>query len=151
MHEVVKLIDSTLDATFSKLAHNITKLQEKLEKTPEQFVGYPNPYSNQYGDYGYATGVLMYWAVILVIALTMIVYGICIWKGMRGNFDLQRQLTGEPAVKLNFNNPLAPKQATASHLQSPQMAMSSRRSSTSEVMTLDDNVTSRKDSTVLPH
>ena len=140
MHEAVKLIENSLDATFTRLAQNISILQDQLEKTPKMYA-YPNPYSNQYGDYGYATGVLCYWAVIIVIALTMILYGICIWKGMRGNFDLQRQLTGEQPVKLNFANPLNPKQ---NHLQSPQMSMSSRRSSTSEVMTIDDTIRNTK-------
>ena len=137
MHDAVKLIDRAIEASFSQLTENITRLQEKLQNQPPNMHYYSNPYSNQYGDYGYATGVLCYWAVIIVIALTMILYGICIWKGMRGNFDLQRQLTGEQPVKLNFTNPLNPKQ---NHLQSPQMSMSSRRSSTSEVMTVDDTV-----------
>ena len=71
MHEAVKLIENSLDATFTRLAQNISILQDKLEKTPQMYA-YPNPYSNQYGDYGYATGVLCYWAVIIVIAAVVL-------------------------------------------------------------------------------
>ena len=152
MHDAVKLIDRAIEASFSQLTENITRLQEKLQNQPPNMHYYSNPYSNQYGDYGYATGVLIYWGVVLVLALTMVLYGVCIWKGMRGNFDLQRAITGEPVNKLSFTNPLAPQQPPQnmgmSTLQQPTN-MSSRRSSTSEIMTTaDDNLGNRRESTV---
>ena len=48
----------------------------------------------------------VYWGVIIVLILTMCLYGVCIWKGMRGNWDLQRRVTDEPNPKLNFANPM---------------------------------------------
>ena len=38
--------------------------------------GLNNPYQNEYGDYGYATGVIVYWGVIIVLILTCMLYGV---------------------------------------------------------------------------
>ena len=31
---------------------------------------------------------------------------VCIWKGMRGNWDMERRMTDEPNPKLAFVNPI---------------------------------------------
>ena len=103
MHEMADLIDKTIAIRLEQLHRNISIINDHIQRTRVKSY---SPYVNEYGDYGYATGVIVYWGVVIVLALTCVLYGVCIWKGMRGNWDLQRRITDEPNPKLAFTNPL---------------------------------------------
>ena len=51
---VAELIDKTIQLRLEQLHRNISVINDHLHRIR----GKPNPYVNEYGDYGYATGVL---------------------------------------------------------------------------------------------
>ena len=51
---VAELIDKTIQIRLEQLHRNISVINDHLHRIR----GKPNPYVNEYGDYGYATGVL---------------------------------------------------------------------------------------------
>merc|ERR1719495_667053 len=80
-----------MERSMVKVSHNISVIQEAIAKEHR---------------YEWATGVLVYIGVIVILILTMTAYCVCLYRGMKGQYDMNLALRGQPINTLELRNPL---------------------------------------------
>jgi len=87
----VAALDHVLERNMEMVSQNISTIQTQIAR-----------------DHAaeYATGILVYGACFTIFVIIMSVYCICLYKGMKGKYDVNVALGGEPKSVLKFRNPL---------------------------------------------
>ena len=88
---VVAALDHVMERNMAKVSHNISVIQDAIAKEHR---------------YEWATGVLVYIGVIVILVLTMTAYCVCLYRGMKGQYDMNLALRGQPLNTLELRNPL---------------------------------------------
>ena len=82
-------LDHVLERNMHRVSHNITLIQAQIAQEHRS---------------EWATGVLVYGGCFVVFCVTMMIYMVCIYKGMKGKYDMNMALTGNPINELSFKN-----------------------------------------------
>merc|ERR1719317_1850422 len=80
-----------MERNMAKVSQNISIIQDQIQKEHR---------------YEWATGVLVYAGVLIILALTMGAYCVCLYRGMKGQYDMNLALRGQTINTLHFTNPL---------------------------------------------
>merc|ERR1711974_43729 len=94
----------------------------------------------------YATGILVYGACFTIFVIVMSVYCVCLYKGMKGKYDVNVALGGEPKSVLKFRNPLNKSQQETESLESRAVSKDSQDSR----LTAEADKSPRRSSLLLP-
>ena len=88
---IVAALDHVMERNMAKVSQNISIIQDQIQKEHR---------------YEWATGVLVYAGVLIILVLTMGAYCVCLYRGMKGQYDMNLALRGQTINTLSFTNPL---------------------------------------------
>lgn len=124
-------LDHVLERNMEMVSQNISTIQTQIAR-----------------DHAaeYATGILVYGACFTIFVIVMSVYCVCLYKGMKGKYDVNVALGGEPKSVLKFRNPLNKSQQETESLESRAVSKDSQDSR----LTAEADKSPRRSSLLLP-
>ena len=116
---IVAALDHVLERNMHRVSHNITLIQAQIAQEHRS---------------EWATGVLVYGGCFVVFCVTMMIYMVCIYKGMKGKYDMNMALTGNPINELSFKNCFKG-EAKRNSLEQPQNLLTKEATPTPKIIT----------------